>query len=68
MENPALDNLFNKKDLDEANFWRPTGNAPLVTLSQGESLFFKLKQAYGNKIVGFGLFVIYRPIKFDEAP
>ena len=30
--------LSTKKDLDEANFWRPTGNAPLATLSQGEPL------------------------------
>jgi putative restriction endonuclease len=46
--------LSSKKDLDEANFWRPTGNAPLATLSQGEPLFFKLKKDYGNRIVGFG--------------
>ena len=59
--------LSSKKDLDEANFWRPTGNAPLSTLSQGEPLFFKLKKAYGNMIVGFGLFVLYKRIKFGEA-
>ena len=59
--------LSSIKDLDEANFWRPTGNARLATLSPGEPLFFKLKQAYGNMIVGFGLFVMYRPIKFGEA-
>ena len=56
-----------KKDLDEANFWRPTGNAPLATLSPGEPLFFKLKKDYGNMIVGFGLFVLYKRIKFGEA-
>jgi putative restriction endonuclease len=59
--------LSSKKDLDEANFWRPTGNAPLATLSQGEPLFFKLKKDYGNRIVGFGLFVLYKRIKFGEA-
>ena len=53
--------------MDEANFWRPTGNAPLATLSQGEPLFFKLKKDYGNMIVGFGLFVLYKRIKFGEA-
>jgi hypothetical protein len=53
--------------LDEANFWRPTGNAPLATLSQGEPLFFKLKKDYGNMLVGFGLFVLYKRIKFGEA-
>ena len=53
--------------MDEANFWRPTGNAPLATLSQGEPLFFKLKKDYGNRIVGFGLFVLYKRIKFGEA-
>src|SRR5664279_4999232 len=60
--------LSSKKDLDEANFWRPTSGAHLAKLSPGEPLFFKLKQAYGNMIVGFGLFVMYRPIKFGEAP
>jgi hypothetical protein len=59
--------LSSIKDLDEANFWRPTGNAPLATLSQGEPLFFKLKKDYGNMIVGFGLFVLYKRIKFGEA-
>ena len=49
-----LTSLSSKKDLDEVNFWRPTGNAPLATLSPGEPLFFKLKKDYGNMIVGFG--------------
>ena len=60
--------LSSIKDLDEANFWRPTGKAPLATLSQGEPLFFKLKKDYGNMIVGFGLFVLYKRIKFGETP
>ena len=59
--------LSSKKDLDEANFWRPTSRARLTSLSQGEPLYFKLKQDDGNKIVGFGLFVMYKPIKFGEA-
>ena len=59
--------LSSNKDLDEANFWRPTGNVPLATLSQGEPLFFKLKLDHGNRIVGFGFFVLYKRIKFGEA-
>ena len=62
-----LTSLSSKKDLDKANFWRSTSGAHLAKLSPGEPLFFKLRQAYRNMIVGFGLFVLYKPIKFGEA-
>ena len=47
--------LSGRPDLDEVNFWRPSGGAFRV-LSPGEPLLFRLKAPY-NAIVGVGFFV-----------
>jgi len=52
--------------IDEVNFWRPSGQR-LNALSYGEPLIFKLRKAQGHHIVGFGLFVAFRPLQVREA-
>jgi putative restriction endonuclease len=59
--------LSSQSDLDEVNFWRPLGGTNFKALFTGEPLFFKLKQEYGNAIVGFGLFVIFKPLSCLDA-
>jgi putative restriction endonuclease len=47
--------LSGRPDLDEVNFWRPSGGA-FRALSPGEPLLFRLKAPH-NKIAGVGFFV-----------
>jgi len=47
--------LSGRPDLDEVNFWRPSGTA-FRALSPGEPLLFRLKAPY-NAIAGVGFFV-----------
>src|SRR5438445_7833425 len=47
--------LSHRPDLDEANFWRPSG-AAFKLLSPGEPLLFRLKARH-NPIAGVGFFV-----------
>jgi len=47
--------LSDRADLDEVNFWRPSGRAFKV-LAPGEPLLFRLKARY-NAIAGVGFFV-----------
>lgn len=53
--------------LDEANFWKPSGNTSFKALSFGEPLAFKLRVADGDAIVGFGLFAAFRRLRVGEA-
>lgn len=53
--------------LDEANFWKPSGNQGFGALSFGEPLVFKLKKAHGHAVVGFGLFAAFRRLPVAEA-
>lgn len=53
--------------LDEANFWKPSGNASFKALAFGEPLVFKLKRAHGDAVVGFGLFAAFRRLPVEEA-
>ncbi|MGD9548131.1 MAG: HNH endonuclease [Candidatus Krumholzibacteriia bacterium] len=45
--------LSGQSDLDEVNFWAPSGKASLNTVSRYSPFFFKLKSPY-NAIGGFG--------------
>lgn len=47
--------LKQQPDLDEVNFWQPSGGTEFRAIPVGAPFFFKLKQPY-NKIVGFGHF------------
>src|SRR5438093_63644 len=47
--------LSGRPDLDELNFWRPSG-AAFKVLAPGEPLLFRLKAPY-NAIAGLGFFV-----------
>jgi len=47
--------LSGRPDLDEVNFWRPSGG-PFRALSAGEPLLFRLKAPH-NAIAGVGFFV-----------
>ena len=53
--------------LDEANFWKPSGNVGFRALSFGEPLVFKLKKPHNHAIVGFGLFAAFRRLSVQEA-
>ena len=59
--------LAREPGLDEANFWRPSGQAGFKALGFGEPLVFKLKKAHGHAIVGFGLFAAFRRMSVAEA-
>jgi Transcriptional regulator, AbiEi antitoxin N-terminal domain len=56
-----LNNLGYQKDLLK----KYVNSGWLDSLGYGA---YKLKEDYGNRIVGFGLFVLYKRIKFGEAP
>jgi len=58
--------LHQQGSLDEVNFWTPSGRS-FKALRHGEPFFFKLKKAYGDAIVGFGLFLMYRTLPIFEA-
>ena len=49
------DFLRAQPDLDEVNFWQPSGGRAFRSLRPGEPFFFKLKRPH-NAIGGFGLF------------
>lgn len=59
--------LLNQTEVDEVNFWRPHGNTKFSYLNEGELFFFKLKKEHGNKIVGFGQFLMYQPMSVIDA-
>lgn len=49
-------------DVDEVNFWQPSGTAPFVGLQTGAPFLFKLRRPY-NHVAGGGTFV-----KFSTLP
>ncbi len=59
--------LAGQPDLDEVNFWKPSGKTGFQFLSTGEPFFFKLKQRHRHAVVGFGLYVLYRRLTVGEA-
>lgn len=59
--------LLAQPDLDEANFWRPSGKKVVGYLRFGDPFVFKLKKAHGNAIVGFGLFVAFARMTVADA-
>jgi putative restriction endonuclease len=48
--------LRTRRDLDEVNFWQPSGSRQFRAIRPGEPLFFKLKSPQ-NRIAGFGVFL-----------
>ena len=59
--------LSGKADLEEANFWKPSGNQTFKVLQRGEPLIFKLKANHGHAIVGFGLFALFKQLTVYDA-
>lgn len=55
-------NFLSHADVDEVNFWQPSGKAPFVGLESGAPFLFKLKRPH-NHIAGGGTFV-----KFSTLP
>ena len=50
-----FDYLASQPDLDEVNFWQPSGNLKFGAIRPGELFFFRLKSPR-NAIGGFGVF------------
>ena len=59
--------LSTRPDLDEANFWKPSGGQSFKALRRGEPLIFKLKAAHRHAIVGFGLFTLFQHMSVYDA-
>jgi len=58
--------LSQEKDLDEVNFWQPSGNVGFRALSPGELFLFKLHSP-NNYIVGGGLFAHFTLLPVSVA-
>lgn len=54
--------LHSCRDLDEVNFWQPSGKAPFKRYPAGTPFFFKLKSPH-YAICGFGVFT-----RFEQLP
>ena len=50
--------LAAQPDLDEVNFWQPSGGRGFHVLAPGEPFFFRLKSPY-KAIAGFGFFALH---------
>ncbi len=48
--------LRSRKDIDEVNFWQPSGGRSFRAVGPGSPFFFKLKAPY-RAIGGFGIFI-----------
>ncbi len=48
--------FLRSKDLDEINFWQPSGNRGFSAIESGAPFFFKLKKPH-YAVAGFGFFV-----------
>lgn len=59
--------LSEQSCIDEVNFWRPMGGTNFKALAPGNPFIFKLKKAYHNAIVGFGIFAMYKELEMHEA-
>ncbi len=59
--------LAGRADLEEANFWKPSGGQSFKALQRGEPLIFKLKARHGHAVVGFGLFALFRHLTVYDA-
>ena len=51
--------LRTESGLDEVNFWRPSDKRTPRKLVEGMPFLFKLKEAHGGAIVGFGTFAYH---------
>lgn len=53
--------LSSQQDLDEVNFWQPSGGRSLRVIAPGEPFFFRLKEPH-HAIAGFGYFAKSTPL------
>lgn len=58
--------LANRPELDEVNFWQPSGSVPFRALCPGELFLFKLHSPR-NFIVGGGVFAHWSPLPVSLA-
>lgn len=58
--------LRSRTDLDEANFWQPSGSSTFRALGPGELMLFKL-HAPRNHIVGGGFFSYFQVLPYRMA-
>ncbi len=58
--------LSRQPQLEEVNFWKPSGGA-FKALSPCEPFFFKLKKQFGNVIVGLGFFCRFDTMTIQDA-
>ena len=52
--------------LDEVNFWSPSSTRPMVRLTPGDPVFFRLK-APRNRLVGYGFFAHFLVLRLEQA-
>ncbi|MFH1369124.1 MAG: HNH endonuclease [Elusimicrobiota bacterium] len=58
--------LANRPDIDEVNFWQPSGNRQFRALQKGELFLFKL-HAPDDVIVGYGIFAHSSILPISQA-
>ena len=54
------------KNLDEVNFWKPSG-VPFKALQEGDLFLFKMKAPQGGRIAGGGFFTRYVTMTVERA-
>jgi len=59
-------NFLSKTQIDEVNFWQPSGKAPFIGLEIGSQFLFKLKSPY-NHVAGGGTFVKFSTLPLSMA-
>lgn len=65
-DNSWYQNLAKLSDLDEVNFWHPSGKPPFKSLPEGTPFLFKLKSP-NHHIAGGGLFIKYESLPLELA-
>ncbi len=58
--------FLSKTDVDEVNFWQPSGKAPFTGLEPGAPFLFKLKRPF-NHLAGGGTFVKFTTLPLSLA-
>ena len=55
-DNNWFDFLSQRPEIDEVNFWQPSGRTQFRSLTPGEPFFFKFRAPFHHYIGGFGRF------------
>ena len=58
--------LADRPELQEVNFWQPSGSREFRAIERGEPFFFKTHYPH-NKVVGGGIFSGFVPLRVSEA-